>query len=102
MNLSTNLRRRFSGQRPCKILYVMTLDQRRLEISHSVIYNSNPSLYLASLLVSLPLFVVSAVGEFGAGKSIPNDITIAKMAFKEGFVELFKFLCYNKLNSKTM
>ena len=44
-----------------------------------------------SLLASLPLSVIVAIGMFGFGKSTPNDVAIAKMTFKESFVNLIKF-----------
>ena len=46
-----------------------------------------------SLLASLPLSVIVAIGWFGVGKSTPNDVAIAKMTFKvkESFVNLIKF-----------
>ena len=43
------------------------------------------------LLASLPLFVISAIGIFSCRKEqYPNNITMAKMAFKKGFIHLLK------------
>ena len=56
-----NLWRRFSGQRSCKILYVMTPWSKEINDFTESHLQVHPSLYLAFAIASLPLSVIVAI-----------------------------------------